>query len=66
MEVLSITAAPTNEVIAIIRTRGWARQSGIEVDMEFSFVFTIRDARISEWGLFVDEGEALEAAGPQA
>jgi len=31
--------------------------------MEFSFVFTVRDAKISEWRLFVQEDQALEAAG---
>jgi ketosteroid isomerase-like protein len=63
VEVLRITAAPADKVIATTRTRGRGRQSGIELDMDFSFVFTIRDARISEWRLFVHEGEALEAVG---
>jgi hypothetical protein len=31
--------------------------------MEFSFVFAIRDAKITEWQLFVREDEALKAAG---
>ena len=45
------------------RTRGRGNQSGVEVAMEFSFVFTVRDAKISEWRLFVQEDQALEAAG---
>jgi hypothetical protein len=31
--------------------------------MEFSFVFTVRDAKISEWRPSVQEDQALEAAG---
>ena len=31
--------------------------------MDFSFVFTVRDEMISEWRLFVQEDQALEAAG---
>jgi ketosteroid isomerase-like protein len=63
VEVLKIAAAPASKVIALTRSRGRGRQSGVEVDMEFSFVFTLRDARISEWRLFVREDEALKAAG---
>ena len=31
--------------------------------MEFSFVFTVRDPKITEWRLFVQDDYALEAAG---
>jgi hypothetical protein len=31
--------------------------------MDFSFVSTVHDAKISEWRLFVQEDQALEAAG---
>jgi hypothetical protein len=50
-------------VFATTRTSGRGKQSGIEVEMEFSFVFTLRDAKISEWRLFLHEHQALEAAG---
>jgi ketosteroid isomerase-like protein len=63
IEVLGLTAAPTGKVIAHIRTLGRGKQSGIEVDMEFSFVFTVRDAKIIDWQLFLREDQALEAAG---
>jgi ketosteroid isomerase-like protein len=66
VELLRIADAPPNKVIATMRTRGRGRQSGVEVEMDFSFVFTVRDARISEWRLFVREDEALEAAGLSA
>ena len=63
VELLRIAAAPAGKVIATVRNRGRGKQSGVEVDMEFSFVFTIRDAKITEWQLFVREADALEAAG---
>jgi len=63
VEILRIAAAPAGKVIATVRNRGRGKQSGIEVDMEFSFVFAIRDAKITEWQLFVRESDALDAAG---
>ena len=63
VEVLGITAAPADKVITNIRTLGRGKQSGIEVDMEFSFVFTVRDEKIIEWQLFLRGDQALEAAG---
>jgi uncharacterized protein len=63
IEVLKIAGAPDEKVFVTTRTRGRGKQSGIEVDMEFSFVFTVREAKISVWQLFVREDQALEAAG---
>jgi ketosteroid isomerase-like protein len=63
IEILKIAAAPGGKVFVTTRTSGRGKQSGVEVDMEFSFVFTVRDAKISEWRLFVQEDQALEAAG---
>jgi ketosteroid isomerase-like protein len=63
IELLRIAAAPGGKVFVSQRTRGRGKQSGIEVDMDFSFVFTVRDAKISEWRLFVQEDQALGAAG---
>lgn len=62
-EILKIAAAPRGKVFVTTRTRGRGKQSGIEVDMEFSFVFTVRDAKISKVQGFVQEDQALEAAG---
>ena len=63
IELLRIAAAPGGKVFVTQRTRGRGKQSGIEVNMDFSFVFTVRDTKISEWRLFVQEDQALEAAG---
>jgi uncharacterized protein len=63
IETLRIAAAPGGKVFVTQRTRGRGKQSGVEVEMDFSFVFTVRDAKISEWHLFLQEDQALEAAG---
>ena len=63
VEIVRVAAVPDSKVLVTARTRGRGKQSGIEVDMEFGFVFTLRDARISEWRMFLGEDQALEAAG---
>ncbi len=66
VEILSIAAAPGGKVIATVRNHGRGKGSGIEVEMDFIFVITIRDAKATEWQLFVlpaQEDEALKAAG---
>src|SRR5436190_722101 len=63
IEVLGVTVAPADKVLANIRTLGRGKHSGVEVDMEFSFVFTLRNAKIVEWQLFLREDQAVEAAG---
>jgi ketosteroid isomerase-like protein len=63
IEILRVAAAPAGKVFVSVRTRGRGKQSGVEVDMDFSFAFTVRDGKISEWRLFVQEDQALAAAG---
>jgi ketosteroid isomerase-like protein len=63
IETLRICAAPRDKVFVTQRTRGRGKQSGVQVEMDFSFVFVVRDGKISEWRLFVHEDDALEAAG---
>jgi ketosteroid isomerase-like protein len=50
-------------VVVTAGTGGRGKQSGVEVKMEFAFVFTVRDEKIVEWQIFVHEDQALEAAG---
>jgi uncharacterized protein len=63
VEILKIAAARGGKVFVTQRSHGRGKQSGIEVEMDFSVVFTIRDEKITEWRLFVQEDDALEAAG---
>ena len=58
-----LLADPGDFVVAKARTRGRGKQSVIEVEMQFAFLFTIRDGKITEWQIFVSEDQALEAAG---
>jgi ketosteroid isomerase-like protein len=50
-------------VVITSRTGGRGKQSGIEVEMDFSFVFRVRDEKIVEMKIFMREDQALEAAG---
>jgi ketosteroid isomerase-like protein len=63
IESVRVTADPGDYVIVVTRQRGRGKQSGVEVDMEFTFLFTVREGKIAEWQLFVSEDQALEAAG---
>ena len=47
------------------RRSAWGRgkQSGVEVEAEFTFLFAIRDEEIAEWRIFVRESQALAAVG---
>jgi ketosteroid isomerase-like protein len=63
IEILRIAGVSADKVIVITRNRGRGRQSGVDVDMEISFVFTVRDARITQMRIFMQEDDALEAAG---
>ena len=63
IELLRVDAAPGGKVFVGQRSSGRGKQSGVEVDMDFSFVFTLRERKISEWRLFISEEQALEAAG---
>jgi ketosteroid isomerase-like protein len=58
-----VIADPGDYVAVAARTRGRGKQSGVEVDMEFAFLFTVREGKIAEWQIFVSEDQALEAAG---
>ena len=56
-------ADPGDLVIAKSGTRGRGKQSGAEVEMEFTYLFALRDGKIAQWRIFVSEDQALEAAG---
>jgi ketosteroid isomerase-like protein len=50
-------------VLVITRTHGRGKQSGVQVEMEISFVFTVRNEKILEMLIFMRKDQALEAAG---
>jgi ketosteroid isomerase-like protein len=63
IETLRICAAPGDKVFVTQRTRGRGKQSGVDVEMDFSFVFAVSGGEIREWRLFIQEDHALKAAG---
>ena len=62
IEILRI-ADPGDYVVVTARTGGRGKQSGVQVEMDFSFVFSVRDGKIVELKIFMREDQALEAAG---
>jgi ketosteroid isomerase-like protein len=52
-----------DHVIATTVTRGRGKDSGVPVEMGFTFVFSVRAGQIARWRLFVREEQALEALG---
>src|SRR4051794_18244326 len=54
---------PGDYVVVTTRQGGRGKLSGIEVDMEITLVFTVRDKKIVEMQIFMREDQALEAAG---
>jgi ketosteroid isomerase-like protein len=52
-----------DKVVAIVRQLGRSKSTGVEVDMRFAQVFTLRDGKQVRVELYADPDEALEAAG---
>ena len=63
MEPPRIIADSGDYVVVAARTAGRGKQSGVEVEMEFAHLFTVRAGKVAEWKIFVSEEQALEAAG---
>ena len=58
-----VIADPGDYVVVASRTSGRGKLSGVEVEREFAYVFTVRGGKVAEWQIFVSEDQALEAAG---
>jgi ketosteroid isomerase-like protein len=54
-----------DQVVVTTAQSGRSKDSGIEVATQFTFLFTLRDAKITEWRMFMREQDALEAAGTE-
>jgi ketosteroid isomerase-like protein len=55
--------AGDDRVVALQRMTGRAKVSGIETEIRFSVVYTLRDGKIIRGREYLDHNEALEAAG---
>ena len=54
-----------DRVLVASRTAGRGKQSGVEVEMDFAHLFTLREGKITEWQIFINQDQAREAAGLQ-
>jgi ketosteroid isomerase-like protein len=52
-----------DKVVAIMRQRGRSKSTGLEVDMSFAQVFTLRNSLVTRMQMYADPAEGLEAAG---
>jgi len=50
-------------VLATARQQGRGRVSGVPMEAETTFVFTVRDGSIARWQMFSSEQQALKAVG---
>jgi ketosteroid isomerase-like protein len=52
-----------DRVVAFAHQEGVGKTSGAPVDMDFAMVFTLRDGVVTDVRAFLDDDEALAAAG---
>jgi ketosteroid isomerase-like protein len=48
-------------ILVFVRFRAKGKGSGVQVDAPLTYLFTLRDGRVIDWGLFGDRKKALEA-----
>jgi ketosteroid isomerase-like protein len=58
-----VDAGDDRVFVAVLRMSGRAKVSGIETEIRFSVVCTLRDGKIIRGREYIDHNEALEAAG---
>jgi ketosteroid isomerase-like protein len=52
-----------DRVLAVQRARGRAKVSGIETELRYAVVYTVRDRKITRGREYIDRATALEAVG---
>jgi ketosteroid isomerase-like protein len=55
-----------DRVLAFARQTGRGRKSGVIVEAEIAFLFTLRDDKVVRWEGYWDRAEAMRAAGLEA
>jgi ketosteroid isomerase-like protein len=60
---VELVDAGANRVVAVVQLSGRAKLSGVQTDMTYSVVYTIRDGKIAAGREYATRQEALEAAG---
>jgi ketosteroid isomerase-like protein len=62
-EIVELTEVDAERLIAVLRLRAHARDSGIELEQTSGSLFTFRDGVVVRWEVYPTKGEALRAAG---
>jgi ketosteroid isomerase-like protein len=62
-EVLELIDAGEDQVIAVLRISGRAKLSGVETDLTYAALYTIRDGKVARGREYWTKEQALEAAG---
>jgi ketosteroid isomerase-like protein len=60
---LEFIDAGGDQVVAVLRFGGRAKQSGVETDLTFAVLYTLRDGKIARGREYWTKEQALEAAG---
>jgi ketosteroid isomerase-like protein len=60
IEILRLADVGDHVIVTTIN-RGRGKDSGVPVEMPFTFLFSVRAGKIAEWRLFMREEQALEA-----
>ncbi len=63
VEPMELIDAGEEQVVAVFRNSGRAKLSGIETDLTFAVVYTVRDGKIARAREYWTKDKALEAAG---
>jgi ketosteroid isomerase-like protein len=62
-EAIEVIDAGDDKVIAVLRASGRAKLSGVETDLTYAVIYTIRDGKIARGREYWTKEQALEAAG---
>jgi ketosteroid isomerase-like protein len=54
-----VVTDPGDHVVVTARHSGRGKQSGVEVEANFTYVFGILDGKVTEWRIYVTDGDAL-------
>ena len=63
VEPLEVIDAGQDQAVAVVRFGGRAKLSGVEVDLTFAALYTVRDGKVARGREYWTRDEALEAAG---
>ena len=63
VEPLEVIDAGEEQAVAVVRFGGRAKLSGVEVDLTFAVLYTVRDGKVARGREYWTKEQALEAAG---